>query len=112
MKFSKEFIPDSVWDNVVYKDDVSGVTIIATNGKIHNGLENLSKKQTHELIKNIVSSNKTEVFEHLLNQSKVSSSCISLHLGDLVYLACQHGGAKMVETIMNEKSKVSKYLSK
>ena len=96
MKFNKKFIPDAVTNNVVYAED--GKHCTAANGDIMiNGGQYLTKKETHELVKTVVSNNKTQVFQHLVKEG------VSVHLGDLVYLACQHGAGDMVNAIMGMK---------
>ena len=97
LKFNKGFIPETVINNVVYNDE-DGVQCSAVNGDILvNGSQYLTKKETHELVKTAVSHNKTAVFKHLVKEG------VSVHLGDLVYLACQHGAQDMVNTIMEMK---------
>ena len=96
MKFNRDFIPETVTNNVVYTE--AGRQCSALNGDIMiSGSQYLTKKETHELVKTAVSHNKTEVFNHLVKEG------VNVHLGDLVYLACQHGAQDMVNTIMNMK---------
>ena len=96
MKFEDGHIPEHVISNIVYTKD--GQLCTTDKGQILiNGTQYLTKKETHELVKTVVSLNKTEVFKHLVKEG------VSVHLGDLVYLACQHGAGDMVNTIMDLK---------
>jgi len=106
MKFSSINIPDYVENNIVYKGG-NGPDLVVERGEIRQGNEYLTPKETHSFIKEVVSNNKVHVFQALLNNG------ISLHLGDLIYLACQRGSRDMVTSIMNtnhvDPNRVTKY---
>jgi len=106
MKFYSKFIEDYVENNIVYKSG-NDPDLVVERGEIRQGNTYLTSKETHSFIKEVVSHNKVQVFQTLLNNG------ISLHLGDLIYLACQRGSRDMVTSIMNtnhvDPNRVTKY---
>ena len=52
----------------------------------------------HGFVKQVVSSNKTEVLRHLLQ-----NGFSNIRLQDLIYLSCQHGCLEMTKLIMDSK---------
>ena len=93
MKYSGGNIPDVVINNEVYHDN--GQAWVAEQGAIRSSSYYLTPKETHSFVKEVVSHNKVRVFEHLLHHG------FTLHLGDLIYLACQHGCLEMANLIMD-----------
>ena len=83
-------IPDTVTDNIVYRD---GDTV-----HIADTADTISPKlDIHKFVKEVVCSNKIEVFKHLMKNK------FKLHYPDLVFLACQHGHLEMTRILMNSK---------
>ena len=93
MKYSGGNIPDVVINNEVYHD--YGQAWVAEQGAIRSSSYYLTAKETHSFVKEVVTHNKVRVFEHLLHHG------FNLHLGDLIYLACQHGCLEMTNLIMD-----------
>ena len=93
MKYSGGNIPDVVINNEVYHD--YGQAWVAEQGAIRSSSYYLTAKETHSFVKEVVTHNKVRVFEHLLHHG------FTLHLGDLIYLACQHGCLEMTNLIMD-----------
>ena len=91
-----------VINNEVYHD--YGQAWVAEQGAIRSSSYYLTAKETHSFVKEVVAHNKVRVFEHLLHHG------FTLHLGDLIYLACQHGCLEMTNLIM-DAGKVSLLLS-
>ena len=92
MKFNKDFIPDTVKNEIVYSDGETEYR--AAGGEIRSKDKKLSSKEVHDFEKIVVSSNKTNVLRHMLNTG------FSLHL-DMIYLASQHGALEMVKLFMD-----------
>merc|ERR1712198_240276 len=108
-KFYKSNIPNNVIKNVVYQSE-NGVDLIVENGQIRHGNTRryFTQKECHSFIKEVVSNNKVHVFQSLLNNG------MQLNMGDLIYLACQHGCLDMAAEIMHndvdrDANRVTKY---
>ena len=115
MKYNPNNIPDVVTNNVVYRDEAgeyigingelkqivgssSGLKVIL--GLFMTFLTEFRVGDDHGFVKQVVSSNKTQVFKHLIKNG------FNLRLQDLIYLACQHGCLEMTKIIM-DSNKVS-----
>ena len=110
MKYNPNNIPDIVTNNVVYKDEAgeyvgikgelkqivgssSGMKVILR--PLMTFLTEFRVGDDHGFVKQVVSSNKTQVFKHLIKNG------FNLRLQDLIYLACQHGCLEMTKIIMD-----------
>jgi len=115
MKYHPKNIPDIVTNNVVYRS-TSG-EVVAINGELKKmvGASSSSSSSSsddessgvpvgdvHGFVKQVVSSNKTEVLRHLLK-----NGFTNIRLQDLIYLSCQHGCLEMTKLIMDSKQNVS-----
>ena len=90
--FDAASLPDRVTNDVVYISD-SG-RIVAKDGKLIQYQEEvLDKSAEHQFIKEVIRSNKLQIFNQLL------AAKIPLHMSD-VYLACQHGHLEMMRVIL------------
>ena len=110
MKYNPNNIPDIVTNNIVYRDEAgeyvaikgelkqivgssSGMKVIL--GLWMTFLTEFRVGDDHGFVKQVVSSNKTQVFKHLIKNG------FNLRLQDLIYLACQHGCLEMTKIIMD-----------
>ena len=93
MKWAPENIPSCVTDDIVYS--AGGQDYRALGGQIVPSVE--GPNPVHSLVKLVVSSNKVEVFRHLINKG------FSLQPQNLIFLACQHGCEEMVTVLMETK---------
>ena len=92
MKWAAEHIPSCVTDDIVYSD--GGQDYRALGGQI---VPSVGANHVHSLVKLVVTSNKVEVFRHLVNKG------FNLQPQNLIFLACQHGCEKMVTVLMETK---------
>ena len=94
MKFVASNIPNLVQDNIVYVEN-GNYTI--ENKDIRTPYQNyLTEKEVHKLVKEVVSHNKVNVLQHLLDGG------FNLKVLDLTYLACQHGCYEMTKLLMDK----------
>ena len=93
MKWAPEHIPNSVTDDIVYSE--GGQDYRAVGGQIEPSTGGSSA--VHSLVKTVVTSNKVEVYRHLMD------SGFSLQPQNLIFLACQHGCEDMVTVLMETK---------
>ena len=93
MKWAAEHIPSCVTDDIVYSD--GGQDYRALGGQIVPSVG--GPNHVHSLVKLVVTSNKVEVFRHLVNKG------FSLQPQNLIFLACQHGCEDMVTVLMETK---------
>ena len=89
MKLAPEHIPNLVTDDIVYS--AGGQHYRAVQGQIVPSVESSTE---HSLVKMVVSTNKVEVYRHLMNRG------FSLQHQNLIFLACQHGCQEMVIVLM------------
>ena len=108
-KFAALKIADTVQDCVVYRD---GETTLTTEGRSliqHWGADSfiIHDSVSHKFVKTVIQGGKLAVFNHLL------AGGFSMHLSDLIYLACQFGHLSLVRAIMDtgrvEVDNVTKY---
>ena len=98
MKWAPEHIPNSVTDDIVYSG--GGQDYRAVGGQIEPSIG--GSNAVHSLVKTVVTSNKVEVYRHLMD------SGFSLQPQNLIFLACQHGCAEMVTILMETKVSVTR----
>ena len=101
MKWAAEHIPSCVTDDIVYSD--GGQDYRALGGQI---VPSVGASHVHSLVKLVVTSNKVEVFRHLVNKG------FSLQPQNLIFLACQHGCETMVTVLMETKVSFRKRIGK
>ena len=102
-------IPDTVQDNIVYKEEES-IVILQGRDLVHQWRSEryiMSESVGHKLVKAVIQGGKVAVFTLL------RTSGFPMHYSDLIYLACQFGHLSLVKDIMNtgivDVDKVTKY---
>ena len=108
-KFVARSIPETFTDSVVYDDNENILRAEKRNLVQHwrSEMFNLTESSTHKFVKAVIIEGKLAVFKHLL------AGGFQMHLGDLIYIACQYGHLALVREIMDtrrvEVDKVTKY---